>query len=107
MLGYEASDTSSGLSHTASNALRVPVSGVVVDVKESMNRVYSSNVNGSQRGSAVILLDSTYGLYQNMTEPCQTLEIHFPTKKLNVKLYDLYGQAVSLNGSDWILILEK
>ena len=110
LLGFTTADTASATSHTAPNMPQLNIStSLICDVKESDERLTTSSLSGLNFGSFWIVLTADYGTFtsQSFQDLPQYLRFSASTRTLSIKLYNVAGDLVSLNNSDWTLLLQR
>ncbi len=110
LLGFPNADTASAASQVATNTINLIASpSVVIDVAECTYPIDSTDVVSSARGHVVVPFTVAYGGYERIghNDLYQCLTFPRPTKNLTVRLYDTDGNAASLNGADWEMLLQQ
>lgn len=109
LLGFLNANTASATSQTGTNTVNLIWSqSVSIHINKASSQIETSSNSYGSAGHILVPFTVAYGSYEivehSRIEQWVTMD---RTSNLSIKLYDTQGNAASLNGAEWEMLLQK
>lgn len=111
LMGFKAADTASGTSVTADYIVNlVSATSILFDFHSTSNPIETTNEDSNNRGEVYIAFDgAAFGSYNRFDYDDNGTILHFDKlqQRISVDLWDADGNSLSINGTDFEILLER